>query len=80
MNLLLLAALGAVVLIAILFWFARKPAEPSQEKVARRAVACKECGAQIGITNAKLGHEFSLKCSACETRNFYNLVDLEVSR
>jgi DNA-directed RNA polymerase subunit RPC12/RpoP len=40
-------------------------------------LSCKKCGARIAVSNpSKLHAEFSVKCTACETRRLYKLVDL----
>ena len=55
----------------------------SQEKKnktqeADGTVICKKCGKRIAIFNpSRVQQDFSAKCTACETRNFYNPADLK---
>ena len=67
-----------VVLIAIFLRIAWRRPKPAQDEMKRRSVACKRCGALIGIKNVKLDQEFSLRCEACEARTMYRTADLVV--
>ncbi len=59
------------------FFLFRRNAGKRPQQVATGTVSCKKCGARIFVSNpAKLHHEFSVKCSACDTRKLYKLVDL----
>ncbi len=70
MNPLLLAALGAVVLIVVPFWFMRKPADASQEKVARQAVASSRAGRTVPRRSDPLNYLGAiLACSSIGTRS-----------
>ena len=41
-------------------------------------VICKKCGRRIAISNSsRIQQDFSAKCTACETRSFYNPADLK---
>ena len=76
-NLVLVLILAAAVpiLAGMFLFYPRKVAKPSQEPTG--TVSCKKCSARIAVSNpSKLQHDFSLKCTACETRKFYKLVEL----
>ncbi len=77
MSILLLAALVFVLMI-VLSRFPWKRPRSMQDDVQRRSVACRRCGAQIGIKNVNVGQEFSLRCGSCEARAFYKAADLIV--
>jgi P pilus assembly chaperone PapD len=70
-----ITAAAALLLTSVLFFFPRKAKKRLQEPAA--TLSCKKCGARIAVSNpSKLHAEFSLKCTACETRKVYKLVDL----
>jgi hypothetical protein len=70
------AALLVLLSTTALFIF-RKQVGKRPPVVATGTVSCKRCGARIFVSNpAKLHHEFSVKCGACEIRKLYTLVDL----
>ncbi|MBB4366897.1 DNA-directed RNA polymerase subunit RPC12/RpoP [Bradyrhizobium sp. CIR48] len=77
MNIPLLAGL-VVVLITIFLCLAWRRPKSVQDEIKRRSVACKRCGAQIGIKNVKVDQEFSLRCETCEARAVYKTADLIV--
>ena len=72
----IILATAALLSIGALFLFRGKAGKRAQE-VATGTVSCKRCGAWIFVSNpAKLHHEFSVKCGACDSRKLYKLVDL----
>ena len=76
MGYLTILATTTLLTMGALYFFRRKGVKRPQE-VATGKVFCKKCGARISVFNpAKLHHEFSLKCGACDTRKLYRLVDL----
>ena len=72
----LLTVVAAVLLLAsVLFFYPRKVKKRAEELAG--TVSCKKCGARIVVSNpSKLHSEFSVKCTACETRKLYTTVDL----
>jgi P pilus assembly chaperone PapD len=72
----LLTVVAAVLLLASVFFFYPRKVEKRAEELAG-TVSCKKCGARIVVSNpSKLHQEFSVKCTACETRKLYKTVDL----
>jgi DNA-directed RNA polymerase subunit RPC12/RpoP len=57
------------------FFYPRKVEKRTQELAG--TVLCKKCGTRIAVSGpSKVHHEFSVKCTACDSRKLYNLVDL----
>jgi DNA-directed RNA polymerase subunit RPC12/RpoP len=76
MSYVIILATAALLSTGALFLYRRKAGKHPQA-VATGTVSCKKCGARIFVSNpAKLHHEFSVKCVACDTRKLYKLVDL----
>jgi P pilus assembly chaperone PapD len=78
MSLLLMVVIivAAVLLLTSAFFFYPWKVETRSQELAG-TVSCKKCGARIAVSNpSKLHLEFSVKCTACETRKLYKLVDL----
>jgi DNA-directed RNA polymerase subunit RPC12/RpoP len=76
MSYVIILAAAALVSTGALFLYRRQAGERPQQ-VATGTVSCKKCGARIFVSNpAKLQHEFSVKCVACDSRKLYKLVDL----
>jgi DNA-directed RNA polymerase subunit RPC12/RpoP len=76
MWLLLLLAVALLLLASVLFFYPRKLAKETKEIDA--TVYCKKCGARIAVSNpSKLRGEFSVECTACQTRKIYKPVDLK---
>ena len=76
MSYAIIVAAAALLSIGALLLYRRKAGKRPQE-AATGTVSCKKCGARIFVSNpAKLHHEFSVKCVACDTRKLYKLVDL----
>jgi hypothetical protein len=76
MGYLIILAATTLLSMGALYFYRRKGGKRPQE-VAPGKVSCKKCGARIFVSNpAKLHHEFSVKCGACDTRKLYRLVDL----
>jgi len=75
MSLLLITAAAVLLLTGVFFLYPRKVGKRPQELAG--TVSCKKCGARIAVSNpSKLHHEFSVRCTACETRKLYKLIDL----
>ena len=75
MSFLLIIAAAMLLLTSVFFFYPRKVEKRSQEVAG--TVSCKKCGIRIAVSNpSKLHHEFSVRCTACETRKLYKLVDL----
>jgi P pilus assembly chaperone PapD len=77
MSFLPIIAAAVIILTGVFFFFftRRKVEKRPQEHAG--AVSCKKCGKRIAVSNpSKLHHEFSLKCTACDTRKLYKLIDL----
>jgi hypothetical protein len=76
MKLLLIFGAVGIVSTLVYFFFPRKMAKKASQEPAG-AVSCKKCGARIAVSNpSKLRQEFSVKCTACDTRKVYVPVDL----
>lgn len=65
-----------VVLITLFIGLSWKRPKSVHDDAKRRSVACKRCGAQIGIKNVKVGQELSLRCESCEARTIYMATDV----
>lgn len=67
---------AALLVTGIVFFFPRKVKKRPEELAG--TVICKKCGSRISIANpSKVLDEFSVTCSACETRKLYSRADLK---
>jgi hypothetical protein len=77
MSLFVVPTAAVIFLVGLWFFRGRRRSKVRHEIPETRSVYCKKCGGRIGVLSVStVQHEFSLKCTTCQTRKFYSLADL----